>query len=118
MKLLSLRLCRTRIHRSSTSRKSSGFRARSMLECSLGDRGSTYYILGLGQTDIDLCSVTSTAGASVEYTFKVSLVPVLSIVVVAYQLIRARKQLSNPRSTSQLTPKNRRLGSHLWPSGT
>jgi hypothetical protein len=43
-----------------------------MLECSLGDRGSTYYILGLGVTDIDLCSVTSTAGASVEYTFKVS----------------------------------------------
>lgn len=72
MKLSSRRLCRIRMDRSSTLRHSSGVRARSMLECSLGDRGSAYHILSLEQTDISLCSVTSTAGASVEYTFKVS----------------------------------------------
>jgi hypothetical protein len=55
-----------------------------MLECSLGDRGSTYYILDLGQTDISPCSVTSTAGASVKYTFKVSTGTILGSVDIAY----------------------------------
>lgn len=46
--------------------------------------------------DIYLYSVISTARASVEYTFKVSAGAVLSIVDMAYQLIRTKKQLWNP----------------------
>jgi len=86
MNLSLLRLCKIRIHHSSIPLKSSGIQARRlMLGCSLGDRGSTYHILGLGQTatrlpDIYLCSVTSTAGALVEYTFNVSIDITLSIV--------------------------------------
>jgi len=45
---------------------------------------------------IYLYSVTFSAGASVEYTLKVSAGAVLSIVDMAYQLIRAKKQLWNP----------------------
>jgi len=112
MNLSLLRLCKIRIHHSSTPLKSSGIRARRLiLECSLGGRGSTCHILGLGQTatrvpDICLCSVTSTAGASVEYTFKVS-IDIALIIVGNCLPVDQGEQLWHPQSTSQLTPKRR-----------
>jgi hypothetical protein len=42
MKLSSSRLCRTRTHRSSTSRNSSGVQLRPILDCSLEDQDSAY----------------------------------------------------------------------------